>query len=220
MAGQSFLVIQEAFELPGNVQATDGDYEDRTEITWDFVPGALNYYLYRNTTNDSGSSSYIGSSTTNVYNDISGVVGQVYTYWVRPYNAGGTGGYSIPDTGYRSAGVVSGSWITTYFPGGYPGDDVDSDGDGFSNIEEFIADTIPTNALSYFQIDNQYETPAGFVIEWNSVSGRVYGVNWVGHLTNSLTPLTNGIAYPQSSYTDTVHSADDEGFYNLEVELE
>ncbi|MDF7807443.1 BACON domain-containing protein [Pontiellaceae bacterium B12219] len=220
VASQTFLVIQDAFELAGNVQATDGDYEDRTEITWDFVPGATTYYLYRNTTSDSGSASYIGNTAANVFNDISGAAGQVYTYWVRPYNDGGVGGFSLPESGYRSAGIVSGSWITAYFPGGYPGDGVDSDGDGFSNIEEFIADTVPTNGLSYFRIEDQHESPSGFIIHWNAASGRVYAVNWIDGLTNSLVPLTNNIAYPQGSYTDSVHAADDAGFYRLEVELE
>jgi M6 family metalloprotease-like protein len=38
------------------------------------------------------------------------------------------------------------TWIGTFFPGGYPGDDADSDGDGIPNIWEFIYGLDPTNA--------------------------------------------------------------------------
>lgn len=96
---------------------------------------------------------------------------------------------------------------------------VDSDGDGFSNLEEFISDTIPTNGLSYFQIESQNESPAGFIIHWTSVSGRVYSVNWEESLTNSILFL-DSINYPQGSYTDAVHSAGEQGFYRLEVEMQ
>ncbi len=60
VAGQTFTVVQEPLGLPGNVQATDGDHEDRTVVTWDTVVSATRYYMYRNTTNSTASATYQG----------------------------------------------------------------------------------------------------------------------------------------------------------------
>ena len=58
-------------------------------------------------------------------------------------------------------------------------------------------------------------------ITWNAVSGRVYTVRHSGSLTGAFLPLPGAIAlpWPASSVTDTVHAAESEGFYQLEVEL-
>jgi hypothetical protein len=220
VAGQAFTVVQEPLGVPATVHATDGMFNDRVEITWDALEGADRYYLYRNSVNTTVGASSLGYVTTNFYADLSGVPSQIYYYWVRPWNPGGYGGYSIPDTGYRSISVATPEWIATYFPGGYPGDNVDSDGDGYTNGEEFIAATIPIDILSYPQIDNAYASPGGYVIEWVSVSGRVYGVLWTDSLLDPFTSITNGLPYPIGSFTDTVHSAGDTGFYKLEFNLE
>lgn len=220
VAQQTFTVIQEAFGVPANVSATDGAFEDRTEATWDNLPGATRYYLYRNTTNDTSSATYLGYvNATNFYSDIGGILNRTYFYWVRPYNSGGTGDYSLPDTGCRGFGGATPAWIALYFPGGYPGDLADSDGDGFTNHEEFISGTVPTDPLSFFEISSIGSSPAGYAIHWTSVSGRVYGIDWTDDLANPFVSQTNGIPYPENSWTDTVHSATGEGFYKLDVEI-
>jgi len=221
VAGQTFSVYQQPFGVPSNVQATDGLYEDRTVISWNHLTGATSYYLYRNVSNDTATAVYFGvANGTNAYADTGSVLNRTYYYYVRPYNTAGLGGYSLPDLGARGHGAVTPAWIALYFPGGYPGDLADSDGDGFSNHEEFISDHIPTDPLSYFRIESTSSSVAGFVLQWTSVSGRVYGVNWTDDLANPLVPMTNGIPFPTGSYTDTVHSASGEGFYDLDVEIE
>ncbi|NNJ70840.1 MAG: hypothetical protein HKP10_06070, partial [Kiritimatiellales bacterium] len=52
----------------------------------------------------------------------------------------------------------------------------DFDGDGFSNVEEFIAGINPTNSGSVFAVEEPGPSPSGFVINWNSVEGREYAV--------------------------------------------
>ncbi len=52
---------------------------------------------------------------------------------------------------------------------------LDSDGDGFSNLSEYIAGTNPTNALSYFHITAAPEREAGS-IRVDSVLGRLYSL--------------------------------------------
>ncbi|VGO12920.1 hypothetical protein PDESU_01474 [Pontiella desulfatans] len=121
-------------------------------------------------------------------------------------------------------------WEIQYFgstnhPNANPDADPDADGPGYGgpgrNWAEWIMGTDPTNASSILKLAKPWEIPGeGYVIDWQSVSGRVYTVEWTDSLTNSFQTLETGIAYPQNSYTDTVHSAESGGFYNLKVELE
>ena len=62
---------------------------------------------------------------------------------------------------------------------------------------------------------------AGRVITWSAVSGRVYTVRHSGGLAGPFLPLPGGSAlpWPANSVTDTVHAAESEGFYLLEVDL-
>ena len=156
----------------------------------------------------------------------------------------GTNGYVVVDTDRDGAPRIFGGTVDM---GAYEYDSgtADSDGDGMTdgwemlyfssatgavssangdtdpinNGNEFIAGTNPTNGASFFHISNAVHTTNGYVLSWDSVTGRVYTVQWAENLTNNLSMLTNGIAYPQNSYTDTVHAVDSQGFYQLEVEL-
>lgn len=57
------------------------------------------------------------------------------------------------------------------------------------------------------------------MLEWDAVSGRVYGVY---ASTNLLTPFEllpgGSVVYPQNSYTDTVHTIEDEVFFRMDVQ--
>ncbi len=96
----------------------------------------------------------------------------------------------------------------------------DGDNDDCMNYEEQIAGTDPTNGNSRFEVSSFLNLPSGKTLNWEPVTGRVYSVLWTDTLTNSFSVLTNGIIHPQNSYTDTVHSADGEGFYSIDVKLE
>ncbi len=85
---------------PTNVQATDGNFTDKTQISWTASSGATGYSIYRNTV-DNGIKYYVGNSTTVTYNDTSAIPGPTYFYWVLAYNGYGEGDFSVPDTGWR-----------------------------------------------------------------------------------------------------------------------
>ena len=97
----------------------------------------------------------------------------------------------------------------------------DSDGDGLINRDEFIAGMDPTNSDSCFRV-RTFDSPTNgmFVVSWDSVTGRVYRVDWNGNLPDGFQPLETGIRHPQNSYTDSVHNAESQGFYRIGVELE
>ena len=220
VAQQHFTVTQAGFGVPGNVQATDGDFMDRTELTWDPLVGATRYYIYRNSTDTTVGAAYQGNVTTNAFSDSSGVLDQPYFYWVRPLSAGGLGGFSTSDSGFRSAGGVAAAWIALHFPGGYPGNGVDSDGDGFDNLAEYIAGTLPTDPASVFKVVDTESIPAGFVLSWNVITGRQYAVHWTADLVSGFLPLVTNLVFPVGSYTDTVHTVEEAGFYFIDVQLE
>ena len=111
-------------------------------------------------------------------------------------------------------------WVADNFPGGYPGRTVDSDLDGFDNFSEFIAGTDPNNKNEKFVVNGIGSTQYGVALDWSSVSGRVYSVYWTDNLSNGWQMVTNGLPYPQNSWTDTAHSGDDTGFYRIIVEMD
>ena len=97
---------------------------------------------------------------------------------------------------------------------------IDSDGDGRSNLAEYIAGMNPTNAASCFKVMAFNQKENGNVINWNVVTGRVYSVYWNTDLSTEFLPLSTNIHYPQNSYTDVVHHAESAGFYRVKVQLE
>jgi uncharacterized repeat protein (TIGR02543 family) len=95
----------------------------------------------------------------------------------------------------------------------------DTDGDGFSAWQEYIAGSNPTNKQSLFRVSSFYAKSVGAVIRWTAVSGRVYGVHRTTNLLNSFQSLETNIVWPQASYTDTVYDAETRSFYKVNVQL-
>jgi T5SS/PEP-CTERM-associated repeat protein len=113
---------------------------------------------------------------------------------------------------------IEDGWEGQYF-GGDISPTNNADSDPFNNYQEFIAGTIPTNGASHFAVNCTTSTNSEFIIDWVSVSGRVYNVYWTTNLTDSFQPLETGIGFPRNSCTDTVHNAEDHCFYRVNVQL-
>ena len=98
--------------------------------------------------------------------------------------------------------------------------DPDSDNDGFSDRAEFVAGTSAIDAGSQFNIESAFPiSGTNFVLQWNSVSGRVYSVQGTTNLFEAFEPWETDIFHPQNAFTDTVHSVEDTAFYKLDVQL-
>jgi len=95
-----------------------------------------------------------------------------------------------------------------------------SDGDRLSNLEEFIAGSIPTNADSIFVITNTTAESAGINLQWSALTGRVYTVWWTPSLTNNFQIMDSMTEYPVNGYTATNLQTYSAGFYKVGVELQ
>ncbi|WP_246046722.1 lamin tail domain-containing protein [Pontiella desulfatans] len=106
------------------------------------------------------------------------------------------------------------AWETNYFgstENALPA--VDPDGDGFVNSNEFIAGTLPEDAESYFRIDGF----DGADLSWSMVSGRIYSVDWTGHLGEPFVPVADRLEEGHySTARDDTHSA---GYYRINVRI-
>ena len=132
------------------------------------------------------------------------------TMFIHALASDDTDGDGLPDT-----------WELQYFANSTGAvASADADLDGQSNLDEYIAGTIPTNAASYFCVmDFVPQLGSSYVVQWDSVSNRTYTVKWTDNLTNSFQSLEPEVDHPQNSYTNTVHGAEAEGYYKVDVRL-
>ena len=88
---------------PTNVQASDGTYLNKVQVTWTASPGATSYTVYR-ATQRWGTKTALGTTSNTTYDDTTGLAGKIYYYYVKATNANGTSNFSASDTGFRSEG--------------------------------------------------------------------------------------------------------------------
>lgn len=86
---------------PGGFSASDGTATDRVDLSWDPVPNATSYRIYRGISSDS-TESLIGESTDPEYSDFPSTILTNYWYSVRAYSDGsGEGEAGGSDSGFR-----------------------------------------------------------------------------------------------------------------------
>ena len=84
---------------------------------------------------------------------------------------------------------------------------VDSDGDGLTDADEFRAGTSPYSAASALRITGVNRSgDGGFVVRWQSVSGKQYAVDVALDLLEEFGVVESGIEAtpPENTYTDQV----------------
>ncbi len=101
------------------------------------------------------------------------------------------------------------------------GPDDHGDGDIFTNWQEWLAGTDPTDADSFLRILSVVgEVPTRPVITWSSVAGRTYSLyRATGSAANPYELVSDGIAgeTPASSHSDEVPPGDARAFYQVRV---
>ena len=85
---------------------------------------------------------------------------------------------------------------------------VDSDGDGFTNLQEFQAGTDPTNSASAFRILSVVPTNNVLLVSWAAGGGRTNVVQSAPDLTGIYTNLSPDIILTNSSGDVTTNYLD------------
>jgi hypothetical protein len=97
--------------------------------------------------------------------------------------------------------------------------EADMDGDGIINHLEFIAGTDASDSNSVFSVDFSSSSPLETTLNWDSVTGRTYSIEWTDELAEGFTNLHDNLAYPVNSYTDSVERVSDQNFYRIKARL-
>ncbi len=115
-------------------------------------------------------------------------------------------------------------WLNQNYPGTNDFNNAalsDTDGDGMSAWQEYIAGTEPTNFASRLVISEEAiaTDTEGYLITWLSATDRYYSVSWRTNLLEASTPLVTNLAGtpPANRYTDTVNNVQSRIFYRITV---
>ncbi len=87
---------------PATIDATDGMYSDRIQVSWSAVSGATGYELYRAASYDGTKTKIVATSTTS-YSDAAVTSGTLYYYWVKACSGSTCSDHSVFDSGYLLA---------------------------------------------------------------------------------------------------------------------
>jgi hypothetical protein len=89
---------------------------------------------------------------------------------------------------------------------------------GINTVREaYIAGLNPNDRQSAFMASFTDPLSSANVLQWQDISGRVYTIYWTSNLLSGFTPMQSN--YTGGVFTDTIHSANDDGFYRIEVRL-
>ena len=115
-------------------------------------------------------------------------------------------GDGMPDDWERSYGLLVG------------GNDanLDLDGDGFTNLQEYQLGTRPDSPTSFFKavLTAVPATPGSYQLTWNSVAGKAYVIEWSPDLATPFAPLRTVMA-TASSTTETIDHSGSIGFFRV-----
>lgn len=112
------------------------------------------------------------------------------------------------------------SWETNYFHDLSRDGSGDFDGDGFSDLAEFLAGTLPNDGSSLLRMRRVTNTVVQTTVTWDSVSGKSYRVQFKDRLTdagwNDL-PGDVSASGATASKTDATSIGQPQRFYRVQV---
>ena len=155
--------------------------QSRLQVAWPGMDGfaVANYEVYAD-----GASSATAVVTNNLWRMTGLTAGSTHTFRLAyvltdgrrsPLSASSTGTTWGADDNFDG---LPDDWQVLYWgsnPANWPSPTADSDGDGASNRDEFLAGTNPTNAASVLRIKLSASSQ-GMFLTWNTQPGQVYQV--------------------------------------------
>lgn len=105
-ASDSGFAAYQIPDAPVSVEASDGTYPDKVDVSWSTVPTATSYNVYR-ASSEQGNRGLIASVTSETYSDETAIVNQTYWYWIKACNSSGCSEYSESDSGYAAYPIPS-----------------------------------------------------------------------------------------------------------------
>lgn len=179
----------------GNVSPTGGVYPAGQPVV--LTATASNYYQFSGWTGDLGGSTNPVTITMDADKTITATFAALLAtngvplWWLAEY------GLAPDDSGALS----------------------DNDEDGHAAWQEYFAGTLPNTATSVFRMASLNLSAPGPVLNWSSATGHLYRVNWSTNISSAFTAFADATALPAtlSTYTDTLHGAEQPMFYRLET---
>jgi arabinoxylan arabinofuranohydrolase len=195
-----------AIPAPPNGLTATALSASQINLGWTTSAGATSYNLKRATVSGGPYTTLTNCSATG-FMDTGLAAGTPYYYAVSALNAGGESANSSQAS--ATTWTTFQAWQMTYFgctncPAADP--NTDSDGDGMSNTNEFLAGTNPTNSASAFRILLIERAGNDIVVSWQTASGRTNVLQAAdGEYSTNFTDISGLIAITgtQTNYTDT-----------------
>jgi len=101
------LTVNIAPPAPTGMTASEGTYTDKVAVSWSASIGADGYTIWRNTSDDSGVATSIGSVSGTAFDDTGTAPNATNYYWVKATNTVGSSGFSSSAAGWRGVSPVT-----------------------------------------------------------------------------------------------------------------
>jgi len=127
---------------------------------------------------------------------------------------------------YQEGGDVDGDglpnwWESIHFGNITNGVSGVSCSNGINTVRQaYIAGLDPNNPQSTFLTSIFRDSFSENILGWSATSGRVYSVQWATNLFDSFQPLETNIPWTVEVFTDSVHNAQGQGYYKINVRLQ
>jgi len=162
---------------------SNGVYQPQLQVSWPPLLGisVSNYEVY---VDGSSSPAVLTSSNVWVMTSANGLTASSTHSFRLDYvtTDGRTSPMSLSSSGTTWSGLnwngIPFEWMTEYYGSDisqWPAATADSDHDGMSTAQEFLAGTIPTNSASVLQVQLT-KTAQGMFLNWNTQPGQTYQV--------------------------------------------